>query len=870
MSSRAKAARSAALIALAALTGIALADLPRAQTAGTLLPEAPSLAPGRVSPEPASALRVARERSLDGDHAGAVNALAPWLGGKKGGGRDRTAGWLLMGLSQMRLQNWNLASAAFTSVRASGGPLASYGAWYEALVDHERGRHVAAAGRCKEYRATWPDGPEADDCLLLMADAYAEAGQKGAALAAYRQYLEKHPDSPRQEEIRLGIALAEAVVNPTGAVPMLQDLVLTHSWHSTALAAQAALDEIGRRGVAVALPDTLDAKMRMCESARRCGAFDEAWRLFQEIASHAAEDPKIAQWVERNEDRIARGTRQFDVYATSLEKQWEASPDGELAWRIFEAWGRDGEWAKAVAWAHKAAEKHPKHPKWSRTREEVAWAETLAGNYAEAATRWGERAKVGGADGALARFMQPFCALRAGDAAAAEAGFTALLARDRDDPRALYWRAKARLAKGDAAGAAADQQAAREADRHGWYRLLLDGEAATAETAGWTRRDGRWHGAARPTPPDLSRSPTRPGTAAGLTRASAAELQAPDTLPSRALPRWPLAATPAAASAAPADGSAAPATLLELQRVETDVPDGYAACLWFDPVTAQKDLYTFAEQHQAIWPDLPAIHDLAQAGVYEESSRLLSAVFTEWERAVEQGGDDSRIAQIRAIDVDFDDWRQFVLFARDDFNASRLCAGLASRSSTDTDRRDAARLAFPVVRGADLWEHGRGFDVDPLLMLGLMRQESTYKPWVVSSANAIGLVQVLPSTGARMAALLGEQRYSPGDLKEPSYNLRYGTYYFSLLMRRFDGVFPLAVASYNGGPHNVSRWYKPWHGRDIPLDVFVEQIPYPETRDYVKRVTGYYASYVSLYGPDGARVVLPARPLGDDASVVDY
>ena len=83
MSSRAKAARSAALVALAALTGIALADLPRAQTAGTLLPEAPSLAPGRVSAEPTGALRVARERSLDGDHAGAVNALAPWLGGKR-------------------------------------------------------------------------------------------------------------------------------------------------------------------------------------------------------------------------------------------------------------------------------------------------------------------------------------------------------------------------------------------------------------------------------------------------------------------------------------------------------------------------------------------------------------------------------------------------------------------------------------------------------------------------------------------------------------------------------------------------------------------------------------------------------------------
>lgn len=859
------------LVALALIASTAFADLPRGTTAGTLLPEAPTVAPGRITAESGSALRIARERALDGDPAGVVTALGPWLAGRKGGGRDRTAGWLLMGLAQMQLENWNLASAAFTSVRAGGGPLASYGAWYEAVVDHERGRHLAAAGRCKEYRNTWPDGPEADNCLLLMADAYAAAGQKGSAISAYRQYLDRHPDSPRQEEIRLGIALAEAVVNPSGAVPMLQDLVLTHSWHSTALAAQAALDEIGKRGLPVSLPATIDAKMRMCESARRCGAFDEAWALFQEIAALAPTDPKIAEWVERNEDRIARGTRQYDVYARSLEQQWEAKKDGELAWRIMETWGREGEWAKAVAWARKAAVEHPKHPKWSRTREEVAWAETLAGNYVDAAARWADRAKAGGAEGALARFMEPFCKLQAGDPAGAEAGFTAVLSRDRDDPRALYWRAEARDRKGDAAGAAADRETLRANDRHGWYRLLLDSasaRAAAATTQGWVTRDGRWRGAARPALPEQRRSPTRPGTSAGIGRAAVAQLDAPLTSQGHAALRWPYQG--AAPTASDVESAAAPATLIDLEPVDLDLPDGYGACLWFDPVTAQRDFFAFAEQHQAVWPDLPTIHDLAQAGVYEEASRLLASIFAEWEQAVEQGGDDPRTAQIRAIDVSFDDWRQFVLFARDDFNASRLCAGLSTKGASETDRASARRLAFPIVHAADLWEHGRSFGVDPLLMLGLMRQESTYKPWVVSPANAIGLVQVLPSTGARMAALLGERRYSPGDLKEPSYNLRYGTYYFSLLMKRFDGVFPLAIASYNGGPHNVSRWYKPWHDKGIALDVYVEQIPYPETRDYVKRVTGYYADYVTLYGPEGARVVLPERPLGDDAGVVDY
>ena len=301
-----------------------------------------------------------------------------------------------------------------------------------------------------------------------------------------------------------------------------------------------------------------------------------------------------------------------------------------------------------------------------------------------------------------------------------------------------------------------------------------------------------------------------------------------------------------------------------------DVPDGYQACLYYDPVAAKKAYLQFSETNRALWPDLAASYELALAGVYEESARLLTVAFSEWEKARGNPSDpDPRAAAIRAVKVNVEDWRQLFLFARNHHEAARFCAGLDRGATEEVDQLAARRLAWPIVRGADLWDFGHRYDVDPLLMMGLMRQESTYVSWARSPANAVGLVQVLPSTGARVAALLGEGRYSPGDLEIPRTNLRYGTYYFSLLMKRFDGVFPLAVASYNGGPHNVSRWYKGWHGQ-IPLDVFVEQIPYPETRDYVKRVTGYYSEYVRLYGPAGATVRLPEKPLGDDPSVVDF
>jgi soluble lytic murein transglycosylase-like protein len=90
-----------------------------------------------------------------------------------------------------------------------------------------------------------------------------------------------------------------------------------------------------------------------------------------------------------------------------------------------------------------------------------------------------------------------------------------------------------------------------------------------------------------------------------------------------------------------------------------------------------------------------------------------------------------------------------------------------------------------------------------------------------------------------------------------------------LLMDRFDGVFPLAVASYNYGPHNVSAWLS-GTGQDMPIDAFVEIIPFRETRNYVKSVTGNYATYLALYAPEGTTLLLDPTPHGDDASVVDF
>ena len=154
-------------------------------------------------------------------------------------------------------------------------------------------------------------------------------------------------------------------------------------------------------------------------------------------------------------------------------------------------------------------------------------------------------------------------------------------------------------------------------------------------------------------------------------------------------------------------------------------------------------------------------------------------------------------------------------------------------------------------------------------MHSILRAESTYREFIVSWAGAIGYVQVMPKTGAKVAQLLAEQSYSPKDLENPKINLRYGSFYFSKLMERFSQAYPFAVGSYNGGPHNMSRWYKNLKG-NIEMDEFVEHIPYNETRLYIKKVCGYYGQYVELYNPADSGVYIPSPPEEDDASVIDF
>jgi soluble lytic murein transglycosylase len=137
----------------------------------------------------------------------------------------------------------------------------------------------------------------------------------------------------------------------------------------------------------------------------------------------------------------------------------------------------------------------------------------------------------------------------------------------------------------------------------------------------------------------------------------------------------------------------------------------------------------------------------------------------------------------------------------------------------------------------------RETEMELFLVLSIVREESRYNSAARSSKGALGLMQLMPDT----ASWILRDEISAVQLLQPSVNISAGTTYLDYLYRRFD-ITEYVVASYNGGPNNVGKWISRSRGRS--LEEFIEEIPYRETRNFVKKVYTSYQMYRFLYGDD--------------------
>ena len=158
--------------------------------------------------------------------------------------------------------------------------------------------------------------------------------------------------------------------------------------------------------------------------------------------------------------------------------------------------------------------------------------------------------------------------------------------------------------------------------------------------------------------------------------------------------------------------------------------------------------------------------------------------------------------------------------------------------------------AYPMPWRSIVDEH-RG-ELPRALIYATMRQESGFRPEVVSRAGAVGLMQMMPE----LASKLTGQAVTRPMLRVPETNIALGLEEMAALAVEFDQVYPLSIAAYNAGKSRVKRWLK--ESRRMELDRFVERIPFNETRNYVRRVSTHYARYEYLDDPESGWPVLPA------------
>jgi soluble lytic murein transglycosylase len=146
-------------------------------------------------------------------------------------------------------------------------------------------------------------------------------------------------------------------------------------------------------------------------------------------------------------------------------------------------------------------------------------------------------------------------------------------------------------------------------------------------------------------------------------------------------------------------------------------------------------------------------------------------------------------------------------------------------------------MYYPYAWRDEMRDAAQRRGIDPYLVAAVVREESSYYPRAISRAGARGLMQLMPATARLMAP--------PGDLDDPGFNIELGTRFLAGLMREFNDP-RLALAAYNAGPKNVRQWMSTRRTDDI--EAFVEQIPFDETRLYVKRVVLSWDEYRRIYG----------------------
>jgi len=172
----------------------------------------------------------------------------------------------------------------------------------------------------------------------------------------------------------------------------------------------------------------------------------------------------------------------------------------------------------------------------------------------------------------------------------------------------------------------------------------------------------------------------------------------------------------------------------------------------------------------------------------------------------------------------------------------------AIKTVAKTRHRTDYNLRFPMPYKSLVFKNAKLKKLDPSVIYGVMRRESLFDPKAGSSVGALGLMQLMPRTAKQVAKSMGLKRPRRSDILKVENNINFGTQYFKKVMSKFDNNTALAAAAYNAGPHRVKKWLP--ENKAMDADLWVETIPFNETRKYVQAVLAYSSIFDKALGKD--------------------
>ena len=221
------------------------------------------------------------------------------------------------------------------------------------------------------------------------------------------------------------------------------------------------------------------------------------------------------------------------------------------------------------------------------------------------------------------------------------------------------------------------------------------------------------------------------------------------------------------------------------------------------------------------------------------------------------------------------EWRMFTRGMSDEelARAAKLADswgwhGRAIMTVARTPHLDDLEMRFPLAYQDRVLEQARAKDLDPAWMYAIVRQESAFIADARSPAGALGLMQIMPNTGRKIGRSLEKPLKNREQLLDADISLEFGSTYLRTLLDQLNEHPVLAAAAYNAGPHRVERW-RPAE-RNVSADLWIENIPYRETREYVRRVITYTAIYEQRLGRKSVRLSERLVPIPSRATTLAH